>query len=167
MEITALTSDHFNVYESITDDEKIIHQQCVFHHFNNLNDLIYPVLKDSSVSDIEKMDLAYQTTLYRNILRSFDEEECELLWDSFLNYKPGLHSVFIDNVESITENFLRHTQFSRDNFIPRTSNQAETFHSIPIVRQIKNNTNSPKGFLECMAVIIQYYQPKARKKKRP
>jgi IS1 family transposase len=167
MEITALTSDHFKVYESIADEKEIIHQECIFHHFNNLNDDIYPFLKDESISDIEKMVLARQTSEYRNIFREFDEKKSKLLWDSFLNNEKPLHDVFIDNSEKITEHFLSHTQFTRDNFIPRTSNQAEKFHSLPVIRQIKNSAQTPKGFLECMAVIIQYYKPKTRKRKRP
>ena len=167
MEIIALTSDHFTVYESIADEEKIIHQECIFHHYNNLNDDIYPILNDKDISNSEKMTLALQTTEYRNIFRTYEEKKALKLWDCFLDKGTNLHDVFKDNIEKITESFLRHTQFTRDNFIPRTSNQAETFHSVPVVRQIKNNMETPKGFLECIAVIMQYYQPKTRKRKRP
>jgi hypothetical protein len=51
---------------------------------------------------------------------------------------------FKDNSEKITEHFLRHTQFTRNNFIPKTSNPEETVHSLPVVRQIKNSTVYPK-----------------------
>jgi IS1 family transposase len=166
-EIIALTSDHFKIYESITDENEIIHQQCIFHHFDNLNDLIYPILKNQDISEIEKMSLARETSEYRNIFRTFDENECEMLWNSFLDKGNELNSIFIDNSERITKQFLRHTQFTKDNFIPRTSNQAETFHSLPVIRQIKNSTQTPKGLLECIAVIMQYYKPKSRKQKRP
>jgi len=52
------------------------------------------------------------------------------------------------------ENYLRHTQFTRDSLISVTPNQAETFYSMLVVRQIKNIVKIPKGFMECMVVII-------------
>jgi IS1 family transposase/transposase-like protein len=167
MDIRSMTTDHFKAYEAIADDNEILHQQCIFHHIDDLNEDIYPVLKDKSISEVERMALARQTSEYRNIFRTYDEKEADFLWNSFLSNEDKLHEVFKDNSESITEHFLRHTQFTRDNFIPKTSNQAETFHSLPVVRQIKNTAKSPRGFLECMAVIMQYHKPTTRKQKRP
>jgi len=113
------------------------------------------------------MALAHQYTLYHNIFRTFDAEESEFLWNSFLNEGENLCEFFKDNAVKITEHILNHTQFTKNNLIPRTSNQAERFHSIPVVRQIKNKCKSPEGFLQCMAVIMEYYYPKSRKKIRP
>ena len=166
-DIISLTTDHFSIYEAIADKKGIVHQECIVHHFSNLNDDIYSVLKDKEISDIERMSLAHQTTKYRNIFRTYDEKESLMLWESFLDDKRTLHDVFAKNAESISEHFLRHTQFTRNNFIPRTTNQAEKFHSLPGVMQLKNSTKSPKGFLEYMAVIMQYHEPKSRKQKRP
>ena len=167
LSVVSITTDHFSVYESLSDEMGIVHQQCTFHHFKAINEDVYPTLKDKTISDIVRMGTAHDLTDYRNIYRTYDEDESEMRFETFLEKGESLDQGFIKNHESIIESYLRHTQFTRNNLIPGTSNQAETFHSIPVVRQLKNTAKTPKGFMQCMAVIIQYYKPKTRKKITP
>ena len=144
LNIISITTDHFSVYESLADEMSIVHQQCTCHHFKNINEDVYPTLKDETISDIVKMSTAHDLTDYRDIYRIYYEDESEMRFEAFLEKEKSLDQGFIKNHESIIESYLRHTQFTRNNLIPVTSNQAETFHSIPVVRQLKNTAKSSK-----------------------
>ena len=102
-----------------------------------------------------------------NIYGTYDENESLILFESFLEKGSNLGPRFIKSMGSIQEHYLRHMQLTKDPFISRASNQAETFHTVLIIKQIKNLTKVFNGFMECMGVVMQYYELKTRNKSIP
>ncbi|WP_157078670.1 hypothetical protein [Methanobrevibacter filiformis] len=108
-EFRSLTTDHFKAYEALADHFHVFHQQCIFHHFQNINKSVYPLFKDKSLSEVEKMQVALELTKYRNIFRTYNEQEANDLMDDFMENKNTLNKGLYRNLDKIMKHFQRHT----------------------------------------------------------
>ncbi|MEN4005995.1 MAG: hypothetical protein PQ964_01325 [Methanobacteriaceae archaeon] len=70
----SLTTDGLLEYKGITDELKVIHQQCIFHLLKILKKEIYPLLKSDNVSDEDKMELRFYFREIKSIFDTYVEE---------------------------------------------------------------------------------------------
>lgn len=164
-----LTSDMLNVYEAIATDNKIPHQQCIFHSMKYVGEMIFDELKKKGKYTIEdKIWFLTLLTEYREILREFDYEKAIDKKKNFIAkidelLKNGeLPKVFSQMIKHLTKRFKKLTTHLREDNINRTSNKCETFNSLPQIRHIKNSSKSPKVLLCRIGSIIMNYIPNKR-----
>jgi hypothetical protein len=87
-------------------------------------------LKITKDDAITKMSVVRYLTEINNIFRTYDEKECLNRYEVLLDKYDRLPSVIIKILtKKIISNFKSLIQFTTDNFIPRTSNQAEQHYS--------------------------------------
>ena len=124
--IISLTSDGLKQYKSVSKKLGIIHQRCVFHMMKECREEIKSYLKKTKDNLVTKMAALRYLTEINNIFRTFDENECFNRYEAILNKSKKLPEIIIKIlVDKIIPNIESLTQFIKDNFIPRTSNQAE------------------------------------------
>ena len=98
--------------------------------------------------------LRYLTEI-NNIFRTFDENECFDRYESILNKSKRLAEIIIKIlVDKIIPNIESLTQFTKDNFIPRTSNQAEQHYSKTKKSETKAKFKTDDGLLEYLALFM-------------
>ncbi|MDR2967832.1 MAG: hypothetical protein LBU74_07805 [Methanobacteriaceae archaeon] len=98
--------------------------------------------------------LRYLTEI-NNIFRTFDENECFNRYEAILDKSDKLPRIIIKIlVDKIIPNIESLTQFTKDNFILRTSNQAEQHYSKTQKSETKAKFKTDKGLLEYLALFM-------------
>jgi hypothetical protein len=164
-----LTSDMLNVYEAIATDNKIPHQQCIFHSMKHVGKILFDELKKKGKYTTEDIIwFCILLTEYREILREYDYEEAINKKKNFITkinkyLKNGeLPKVFSKIIKHLNRRFKKLTTHLREDNIDRTSNKCETFNSLPQVTRLKKICKSPKALLFRLGSIIKNYTPNFR-----
>lgn len=153
--IISLTSDGLKQYKLVSKDLGIIHQRCVFHMMKECREEIKKYLKRTKDNLVTKMTVLRYLTEINNILRTFDENECFNRYEAILNKSERLPEIIIKIlVDKIIPNIESLTQFTKDNFIPRTSNQAEQHYSKTGKSETKAKFKTDTGLLEYLALFM-------------
>lgn len=112
-------------------------------------------LKKTKDDKTTKMAIVRYLTEINNIFRTFDEDECLNRFESILDKSEVLPQIIIKIlVDKIIPNFESLTQFTKDNFIPRTSNQAEQHYSKTRKSETKAKFKTDNGLLEYLALFM-------------
>jgi hypothetical protein len=117
---------------------------------------VYKYFKKSKDDSVTKMSIVRYLTGINNVFRTYDEKEClrrfkELLEKSKVLH-PGIVKIFR---KKMIPNFESLKQFTVDNFIPRTSNQAEQHYSITMKSETKSKFKTNEGLLEYLALFME------------
>jgi hypothetical protein len=124
--LISVTTDHFREYKNIIDNLGVKHQLCIFHLFKMIGDSIRKILKSKKVSNRDKINLCLYFTEIKNIFRTYNETIAIQLLKELLtkfNDIPKVLQKFI--TKKIIPDFQRLTHYTRDTFIPKTSNHVE------------------------------------------
>ncbi|MDR2967173.1 MAG: transposase [Methanobacteriaceae archaeon] len=153
--VISLTSDGLKQYSLVSEDLGIIHQRCVFHMMKDCRNEIKRYLKKTKDDLVTKMAILRYLTEINNIFRTFDENECFNRYEAILNKSERLPEIIVKIlVDKIIPNIESLTQFTKDNFIPRTSNQAEQHYSKTQKSQTKAKFKTDEGLLEYLALFM-------------
>lgn len=155
-QIISLTSDGLRQYKYVAKDLGIIHQRCIFHMIKECKEEIKKYLKKTKDDETTKMAIVRYLTEINNIFRTFDEDECLDRYEAILDKSNILPQIIIKILlKKIIPNFESLTQFTKDNFIPRTSNQAEQHYSKTRKSETKAKFKTDKGLLEYLALFME------------
>ncbi|KZX16008.1 hypothetical protein MBCUT_11440 [Methanobrevibacter cuticularis] len=87
-----------------------------------------------------------------NIFRIYDENECLKRYETILNKSERLPEIIITLLaDKIIPNIESLTQFTKDNLIPITSNQAEQHYSKTQKLETTHKFKTNEGLLEYLA----------------
>ena len=154
-EIISLTSDGLRQYKSVAKDLGIIHQRCIFHMIKECKEELRDYLKKTKDNATTKMASVRYLTEINNIFRTFDENESLDRFESILDKSELLPQIIIKILaDKIIPNFKSLTQFTKDNFIPRTSNQAEQHYSKTQKSETKAKFKTNDGLLEYLSLFM-------------
>jgi len=154
--VISLTSDGLKQYKLVSKDLGIIHQRCVFHMMKECREEIERYLKKTKDDLVTKMAVLRYLTEINNIFRTFDENECFDRYETILNKSERLPEIIIKIlVDKIIPNIESLTQFTKDNFIPRTSNQAEQHYSKTEKVETQAKFKTDDGLLEYLALFME------------
>ncbi|MDR2623973.1 MAG: hypothetical protein LBC39_05325 [Methanobrevibacter sp.] len=119
----SLTSDGLKQYKKVAENLGLKHQKCVFHLMKDCREKVKRYLKRTKDNTVTKMSVVRYLTEINNIFRTYDGKECLKRYKVLLEKYDRLPSVIIKVLtKKIILNFKSLTQFTVDNFIPRTSN---------------------------------------------
>ena len=111
--------------------------------------------KKSKDDKTTKMVIARYLTEINNIFRTYDENECLKRYEAILNKSDILPPIIVKILSNkIIPNFESLTQFTKNNFIPRTSNQAEQHYSKTRKSETKAKFKTNDGILEYLALFM-------------
>ncbi len=153
----SLTTDGLLEYKGITDELKVIHQQCLFHLFKMIKQELYPLLKSDKTSDEEKKQLKFYFEEIKHIFDTYVDEiaihRLERLLDEF-NLIPKILQKIIK--DKIVPDFQRLTQYTRNPNIPRTTSCNENYYRQTLPDELKRKYKTPNG-------ITNYLQKQMKK----
>jgi transposase-like protein len=153
--IISLTSDGLRQYKLVAKDLGIMHQRCIFHMIKECKEEIKKYLKKTKDDIITKMAIVRYLTEINNIFRTFNENECLDRYEAILDKSEVLPPIIIKILaKKIIPNFESLTQFTKNNFIPRTSNQAEQHYSKTQKSQTRAKFKTDDGLLEYLALFM-------------
>jgi transposase-like protein len=151
----SLTSDGLRQYKTVAKDLGLIHQRCIFHMMKECREKINTYLKKNKDDKVTKMSIVRYLTEINNIFRTYDENECLNRYETILNKSEILPQIIIKIlVKKIIPNFESLTQFTKNNSIPRTSNQAEQHYSKTKKSETKDKFKTNNGLLEYLALFM-------------
>jgi hypothetical protein len=112
-------------------------------------------LKRTKDNTVTKMSIVRYLTEINNIFQTYDEKECLKRYKALLKKYDRLQSVIIKILtKKIILNFKSLTQFTADNFMPRTSNQVEQHYSKTKKSGNKSKFKTNEGLLEYLALFM-------------
>ena len=161
--LKSLTSDMFPVYAKIAEEYNVPQQECNFHSMKYASDKTHEKLKKKDKYDAhDKIWIYSLLTEYKEILRQLNYGD---VVDKAKNFLAKLDEI-PDFFGSIADHLLKHfskliTHLHYDG-VGRTSNECETFNSLPQIRRIKNNSKTPMGLLRRLECTVKYYLPNWR-----
>jgi Asp-tRNA(Asn)/Glu-tRNA(Gln) amidotransferase C subunit len=161
-EFKALTSDMLAVYNKIATSAEVPHQNCIIHWMKNNGKKIKSELEKDELSKKDKINITKKFTEIKEILRCFDKEKKKKKISEFKKDLSHIPDFFENIVENFFEKVETLTAYSKNNKIPRTSSKAETFHSLPQIRQIKHTSKKPWSLLLSLGTIVLNYKPNYR-----
>jgi len=101
----------------------------------------------------KKIEICRILTKLKNLFWTYNEEESLKRFETLLNKSDELIIVLRTYIhKKIIPEFQRLTNYTRNNFIPRTSNQAEQWYSNSTKHQNKKKYKTTEGLLEYLAL---------------
>ncbi|MDR2623016.1 MAG: hypothetical protein LBC39_00370 [Methanobrevibacter sp.] len=153
--IISLTSDGLKQYKKVAEDLGLKHQRCVFHLMKDCRTKVYKYLKKSKDDSVTKMSIVRYLTEINNVFRTYDECECLRRFKELLGKSEVLPSIIMKILRNkVIPNFESLRQFTIDNFIPRTSNQAEQHYSATRKSETRRRFKTNEGLLEYLALFM-------------
>jgi transposase-like protein len=149
----SITTDGLSSYATIADDLGFIHQRCIFHLFKDVQKTVMDELKKNKYDKVTIMETFRNLTELKNVFRTYDEKTCLERFETLLDNSNTFIDVLANYIhDKLVPDFLRFSQFTRDNFIPRTSNQAEQGYSSSDANETKARYKTDEGLLEYLAL---------------
>lgn len=118
-----------------------------------MNNKILKEIKKNKYTTIEKIETCRILTELKNVFRTYDEETSLKRFETLLNKSDQFIEVLRTYIhKKIIPDFQRLTNYTRNNFIPRTSNKAEQWYSNSAKHQNKKKYKTTQGLLEYLAL---------------
>jgi len=158
----ALTSDMLGVYSKIATNEKVPHQQCIFHWMKYTGKKIYDKIKKEEIPEEDILHHLMLFTQMKEIIRSFNKEKVKELVSDFKENLTHVSEFMEDIIDKFFKKLYKLTAYSNNDKIRRTTTQAETFNSLPQIRHKKHTSKKSWNLLLSIASTIKFYKPNYR-----
>ncbi|MCC7553959.1 MAG: hypothetical protein KO202_05680 [Methanobacteriaceae archaeon] len=118
-----------------------------------MNEKILKEIKKNKYTTIEKIETYRILTELKNVFRTYNEEESLKRFETLLNKSKQFIKVLRTYIhKKIIPEFQRLTNYTKNNFISRTSNQAEQWYNNSTKHQNKKKYKTTQGLLEYLAL---------------